>query len=160
MLTLAWLIICCSESFWMMAFFTTVDRMKGNWQKENLRNQKQSIVSLLTTFTFKSDPFYPSWPVTSFLHIRVCWKHRLDQSHLNITRCDTAWNKLLGESPRFWTNCSCGNISSSPLHLTFRNLQKELVTVKTASDSFLFRSQPGEPEAASVGCQHTIRQWW
>ena len=35
-LTLAMLIICCSESLWMMAFFTTVERMKGNWQKENL----------------------------------------------------------------------------------------------------------------------------
>ena len=36
-LTLAMLIICCSESFWMIAFFTTVDRMKGNWQNVNLR---------------------------------------------------------------------------------------------------------------------------
>lgn len=39
-LTLAWLIICCSESFWMMAFFTAVDRMKGNWQKENLKEKR------------------------------------------------------------------------------------------------------------------------
>lgn len=31
------LIICCSESLWRMAFFTTAERMKGNWQKENLK---------------------------------------------------------------------------------------------------------------------------
>lgn len=30
------LIICCSESLWRMAFFTTAERMKGNWQKVNL----------------------------------------------------------------------------------------------------------------------------
>lgn len=35
-LTLAMLIICCSESLWMMAFFTTVDRMNGYWQNVNL----------------------------------------------------------------------------------------------------------------------------
>lgn len=36
-LTLAMLIICCSESLWITAFFTTVDRIKGYWQNVNLR---------------------------------------------------------------------------------------------------------------------------
>lgn len=35
-LTLAMLIICCSESLWIIAFFTTVDRIKGYWQNVNL----------------------------------------------------------------------------------------------------------------------------
>lgn len=35
-LTLAMLIICCSESLWIIAFFTTVDRINGYWQNVNL----------------------------------------------------------------------------------------------------------------------------
>ena len=35
-LTLAFKIICCSESLWRITFLATIDRMNGYWQYENL----------------------------------------------------------------------------------------------------------------------------
>lgn len=58
-LTLASLIICCSDSFWMIDFFTTGDRMKGNWQKENLQREKdvfiEKVLKLYTRKATKND---------------------------------------------------------------------------------------------------------
>lgn len=48
-LTLAMLIICCSESLWIIAFFTTVDRINGYWQNVNLW-ELQLVRLEVTTF--------------------------------------------------------------------------------------------------------------
>ena len=43
-LTLAMQIICCSESLWKMVLFTIVDRINGNWHKENLRRRREDKI--------------------------------------------------------------------------------------------------------------------
>lgn len=45
------LIICCSESLWMMALFTIVDRINGNWHKENLRMRREEEIMDLGKIT-------------------------------------------------------------------------------------------------------------